>query len=71
MRKYRLLYGGILVILLSFLMVYNLLAPRVGPIGDGPPIKLIWFVFSYQVLLGFALITLSILEFRKGKIKHM
>ena len=71
MRKHRLLYGGILVILLSFLMVYTLLAPRVGPIGEGPPIKLIWFVFSYQVIFGLALITLSILEFRKGKIKHM
>jgi len=65
MRNHIYLYGGILVILLPFLMVFTLLAPRVGPIGDGPPEKVIWFVFSIQFLSGLALITQSILLFRK------
>ena len=65
MRKHIYLYSGIFVILLSFLMVFDLLSPRVGPIGDGPPIKLIWFYFSIQILIGIAFITQSILFFRK------
>jgi len=67
MRKHLSLYGGILVILLSLLMIYTLLTPRVGPIGDGPPKKLIWFFFSIQLLSGLTLITNSILIFRNEK----
>ena len=67
MRKHVSMFGGILVILLSFLMIYTLLTPRVGPIGGGPPKKLIWFFFSFQILSGLALITQSFLEFRNGK----
>jgi len=43
------------------------LTPRVGPIGDGPPKKLIWFFFSIQLLSGLTLITNSILIFRNEK----
>jgi hypothetical protein len=66
MRKHLSLYGGILVILLSFLMIYTLLTPRVGLIGGGPPKKMIWFFFSIQILSGLALITQSFLKFRNG-----
>lgn len=67
MRKHVTLFGGILVILLSFLMIYTLLTPRVGPIGSGPPKKLIWFFFSIQILSGLTLITQSFLNFRNEK----
>lgn len=67
MKKHLSLFVGILVILLSFLMIYTLLSPRVGPIGSGPPKKLIWFFFSIQILSGLALITQSFLNFRNGK----
>lgn len=46
MKKHILLYGGILIIALSFLGLYDLLSPRVGPIGNGPPTTFIWFIFS-------------------------
>lgn len=67
MSKYIFLFGGILVILLAFLALYSLLGPRVGPIGNGPPIKLIWFFFSVQVLSGLGLLILSFLKFREEK----
>jgi len=70
MRKHISLYAGIVIILLSFLGLYMFLIPRVGPIGNGPPVKLIWFCFSVEVLGGLALITQSILMFRKDKEKR-
>jgi len=67
MEKHILLYGGILIIALSFLGLYDLLSPRVGPIGNGPPTTFIWFIFSMPILIGLALTATSIVKFRNEK----
>ncbi|MGH2317782.1 hypothetical protein ACRC6Q_08430 [Planococcus sp. SE5232] len=63
MKKQVLLYGGIMIILLSLLALYNLLAPRVGPIGNGMPINFIWIFFSITILIGITFVVLSIFKF--------
>ncbi|MFC3210222.1 hypothetical protein [Planomicrobium okeanokoites] len=66
MKKHVLLYGGIAMILLSFLAIHELTAPRIGPIGDGssiPPPALIWRIFSLFILCGIGFIIWGIYRF--------
>lgn len=58
--RYFLLIGGIITIILSFISLYYNLAPRVGPIGNGPNYPKIWINFSIQLLIGLFVVATSI-----------
>lgn len=65
MQKYIVLFGGVFLLGLSFVFLYFSYTPRVGPIGNGPNDKLIWFNFTVQFITGSLFILQAVLLFRE------
>jgi hypothetical protein len=59
MKKWIVLICGIFLLLLSFWNLYYAYIPKVGPIGNGPNYKLVWFQFSTQFISGICALFLS------------
>lgn len=63
MKKHVLLYGGIALVILSALAIYDLVAPGVGPVIQLPPASLIWIVFPLFMVMGIGFIVLGVYRF--------
>lgn len=65
MHKYITFYLGLLAISVSFVVLYFGNAPKVGPIGNGPNMKWIWFVAGLNFVIGSCGIGLSVLSSKR------
>ncbi|RLQ91294.1 hypothetical protein [Planomicrobium sp. Y74] len=63
MKKHVLLYGGIAMVILSALAIYDLVAPGVGPVIQLPAASLIWIAFPLFMVIGIVFIVLGIYRF--------
>lgn len=63
MKKHVLLYGGIAMVILSALAIYDLVAPGFGPVIQLPPASLIWIAFPLFMIIGIVFIVLGIYRF--------
>ncbi len=60
MWKWISLMCGIFLLLLSFWTLYYAYTPKVGPIGNGPNYKFVWFQFSTQFISEICGVSLAI-----------
>lgn len=61
--KHIFLYGGIAMVILSALAIYDLVAPGVGLVIQLPPASLFWMVFPFFMVIGIVFIVLGIYSF--------
>lgn len=70
MSKYIMLAGSIILIILSFVYLNRLYAPKIGPIGNGPSEQLIlyvWITFIVTLVTGIMYLIRSIIMIVKSK----
>lgn len=63
MKKHVLLYGGIAMVILSALAIYDLMAPGVGPVIQLHSASLVWIAFPFFMVMGIVFIVLGIYRF--------
>ncbi|MGO0059530.1 hypothetical protein ACTID9_05905 [Brevibacillus fluminis] len=63
MWKYVQFLVGLVNLGLAFWCLYAPYAPRVGPIGNGPNEKVVWFQFSLYLLAALCFIGLAFITF--------
>ncbi|KIL35002.1 hypothetical protein SD71_15075 [Cohnella kolymensis] len=71
MKKYLTLFAcSLIIIFIAIYRLYSAYQPMVGPVGNGPNEKIIWFRFIFTILMGITALVLSvrmfIIERKKG-----